>query len=703
MLIQEIHVDGIGPYTNPQTLTLEGNLVGIYGRNGAGKTFLLEATFATLYGNFPSRKGTIYDQINDNLTKGELSIKFSLNGELYQAKRVIDKKSKKQLCTLSKNGSPIAGPKTAEYLNAIRTLLGTEETVLASTFSTDDFTGDLTLLPGSKRKELLAEWLELEHYQTLSDAAKEKARKLEQNLAGIEAELNILTQRAEGKENFRQHIKTLTEELNTIRQEIQIWESEKSTIDRKLAALEEKRKTLNQLNQRKISIEEELSSLRQKYKRLCEDKKQILSLIKEKPHLLKAKKQHQALVKEIESLEQQLNTTIAQKEKAQKAKDDLINKLHHLEKEIVSIKNKIATAKRESETIERVNCDRRDCPFLKNAWTARDSLPSLVKSLNAKKYLVSEIKQKINSITISEIPQQLLNKLTRLKSKKQELDAEVLKLARLEEAEKRLVHIKSELDAITQTGKIRKDELTAILANIDDINLKLKDHHEVLEKLSAVNTKLDSLKSSFEDKNITLGNLTRSLEDAEKAEKEAENLKQKIDILRTDHKDYTFICEMLGKNGIQPLLMEASLPRLEQLTQQFLSSICERQFNVTFKTTKETKSGKIQETLDIVVTDLETGTKRDIANFSGGEKTLIRQAIRMASAVFRSEVHKNRWDTFFCDESFGKLDEVNARQLLSAMKALTNYFKKVVYISHERELIEIASQKVLVENGKIAR
>ena len=75
----------------------------------------------------------------------------------------------------------------------------------------------------------------------------------------------------------------------------------------------------------------------------------------------------------------------------------------------------------------------------------------------------------------------------------------------------------------------------------------------------------------------------------------------------------------------------------------------------------------------------------------------------MASAVFRSEVHKNRWDTFFCDESFGKLDEVNARQLLSAMKALTNYFKKVVYISHERELIEIASQKVLVENGKIAR
>ena len=703
MLIQEIHIDGIGPYTNPQTLTLEGNLVGIYGRNGAGKTFLLETTFATLYGNFPSRKGTIYDQINDNLTKGELSIKFSLNGELYQAKRVIDKKSKKQLCTLSKNGSPIAGPKTAEYLNAIRTLLGTEETVLASTFSTDDFTGDLTLLPGSKRKELLAEWLELEHYQTLSDAAKEKARKLEQNLAGIEAELNILTQRAEGKENFRQHIKTLTEELNTIRQEIQIWESEKSTIDRKLAALEEKRKTLNQLNQRKISIEEELSSLRQKYKRLCEDKKQILSLIKEKPHLLKAKKQHQALVKEIESLEQQLNTTIAQKEKAQKAKDDLINKLHYLEKEIVSIKNKIATAKRESETIERVNCDRRDCPFLKNAWAARDSLPSLVKSLNAKKYLVSEIKQKINSITISEIPQQLLNKLTRLKNKKQELDAEVLKLARLEEAEKRLVHIKSELDAITQTGKIRKDELTAILANIDDINLKLKDHHEVLEKLSAVNTKLDSLKSSFEDKNITLGNLTRSLEDAEKAEKEAENLKQKIDMLRTDHKDYSFICEMLGKNGIQPLLMEASLPRLEQLTQQFLSSICERQFNVTFETTKETKSGKIQETLDIVVTDLETGTKRDIANFSGGEKTLIRQAIRMASAVFRSEVHKNRWDTFFCDESFGKLDEVNARQLLSAMKALTNYFKKVVYISHERELIEIASQKVLIENGKIPR
>ncbi|AMM40766.1 chromosome segregation protein SMC [Candidatus Desulfofervidus auxilii] len=703
MLIQEIHVDGIGPYTNPQTLTLEGNLVGIYGRNGAGKTFLLEATFATLYGNFPSRKGTIYDQINDNLTKGELSIKFSLNGELYQAKRVIDKKSKKQLCTLSKNGSPIAGPKTAEYLNAIRTLLGTEETVLASTFSTDDFTGDLTLLPGSKRKELLAEWLELEHYQTLSDAAKEKARGLESSLAEARARLEILLERAEGTESLREHIRALKGEINTIRKEIESWESEKDKIERKLAALNEKRKTLEQLKQRRETINEELLMLRERYRKLCDDRRKILSIMKEKPYLLKKMAEHKEISELVDQLEQKVNAMLEKREKAQKEKDSLTKKLHEVEKEIARISSKLAAAKRESETIDRVRCNRRDCPFLQSAWAAREVLPSLTKRLKAKEELAEKIREKIASVSVCEIPRGVAIQLASLKKRKQELNEEVLRLTRLEEAEKRLAYFEAEIRATVESGKRKKDELKRTLQQIEEIELELKDHEGGEEVLSVVRLKLDSLRSSLQDKNMSLGDLTRRLEEAEKAREEAEKLREKVERLREDFEDYSFICEMFGKCGIQPLLMEASLPRLEQLTQQFLSSICERQFNVTFKTTKETKSGKIQETLDIVVTDLETGTKRDIANFSGGEKTLIRQAIRMASAVFRSEVHKNRWDTFFCDESFGKLDEVNARQLLSAMKALTNYFKKVVYISHERELIEIASQKVLVENGKIAR
>jgi len=703
MLIQEIYIHGIGPYTDPQTISLEGNLIGIYGRNGAGKTFLLEAPFAALYGTFPSRKGTIYDQVNDRLTKGEIRIKFSLNGEVYEAKRVIDKKGKKQLCTLSKGGSPIAGPKAAEYLNAVRTLLGTEDTVLASTFSADNLSGDLTILPGSKRKELLAEWVGLEHYQALSDAAKEKAKGLEGSLAEARARLEILLERAEGIESLKEHIAILKEEIETISKEIEGWESERDKIERRLAALNEKRKTLEQLKQRKESTGEELLMLRERYRRLCEDRRKTLSIIKEKPYLLKKMEEHRQVSELVNQLEQKMNAMLQKREKVQREKESLIERLHQVEKEIARISSKITEAERESETIDRVRCDRRDCPFLKSAWAAREILPSLREKLKAREELAEKIREKIASVPVYEVPRGLSNQLEGLKKRKQGLDGEILRLARLEEAEKRLSYFEAEIRATIESGKRKKDELKRTLEQIKEIELELKDHEEEKEALSVVRLKLDSLRSSLQEKNMSLGDLTRRLEEAEKAREEAERLKEKVNRLKEDFEDYSFICEMFGKCGIQPLLMEASLPRLEELTRQFLSSICERQFSVMFNTTRETKSGKVQETLDIVVTDLETGARRDIANFSGGEKTLIRQAIRMASAVFRSEVHRCRWDTFFCDESFGRLDEINARQLLSAMSALTNHFKKVVYISHERELIEIASQRVHIENGKIVQ
>ncbi len=106
--------------------------------------------------------------------------------------------------------------------------------------------------------------------------------------------------------------------------------------------------------------------------------------------------------------------------------------------------------------------------------------------------------------------------------------------------------------------------------------------------------------------------------------------------------------------------------------------------------------------LDIIVTDLATGRKRDIANFSGGEKTLLREVIRMGMSIFQAERSgKQKWDTFFLDESLAELDDINSRKFLDTIPALTRWFLRILFISHDKELTLRAERQVKVSEGRI--
>ncbi|MBD4277366.1 AAA family ATPase, partial [Xanthomonas citri pv. citri] len=70
----------------------EDGAIGLHGPNGVGKTWLFEAPVAVAYGEWPSRTGSLYDNMTTGfLGEGRIEIEFDSDDRSYRALRILSK------------------------------------------------------------------------------------------------------------------------------------------------------------------------------------------------------------------------------------------------------------------------------------------------------------------------------------------------------------------------------------------------------------------------------------------------------------------------------------------------------------------------------------------------------------------------------------------------------------------------------------
>jgi exonuclease SbcC len=116
--------------------------------------------------------------------------------------------------------------------------------------------------------------------------------------------------------------------------------------------------------------------------------------------------------------------------------------------------------------------------------------------------------------------------------------------------------------------------------------------------------------------------------------------------------------------------------------------------NVRFETQRETKSGNLRETLDIIISD-EKGT-RPYETFSGGEKFRVNFSIRVALSHLLAQRAGVRLRSLFIDEGFGTLDAEGRRRLVEAVKAVQDDFDLILVITHIEELRDAFPTRIQV-------
>lgn len=163
-------------------------------------------------------------------------------------------------------------------------------------------------------------------------------------------------------------------------------------------------------------------------------------------------------------------------------------------------------------------------------------------------------------------------------------------------------------------------------------------------------------------------------------EKERKELLSTITQLDNAIFDYQAIAAATGKDGIQALLIEDTIPEIEQEANNLLSRLTNNQSQVFFESLRDLKKGGTKETLDIKISD--ASGIRPYEMFSGGEAFRIDFALRIAISKLLARRAGTSLQTLIIDEGFGSQDEEGLGLIMDCLYKIQEDFSKIIIVSH---------------------
>jgi len=156
--------------------------------------------------------------------------------------------------------------------------------------------------------------------------------------------------------------------------------------------------------------------------------------------------------------------------------------------------------------------------------------------------------------------------------------------------------------------------------------------------------------------------------------------------LQGEQSVYQELSTAFGRQGVQAMLIETVVPRLENVTNELLGRMTDNQMNVRLETQRERASGQGEprETLEILVDD--RGQSRSYEMLSGGEAFRVNLALRIALSKVLAQRIGVPLPTLFIDEGFGTQDTVGRERILDMINTIGDDFEKVLVITHFDDL-----------------
>jgi exonuclease SbcC len=188
------------------------------------------------------------------------------------------------------------------------------------------------------------------------------------------------------------------------------------------------------------------------------------------------------------------------------------------------------------------------------------------------------------------------------------------------------------------------------------------------------------------------GSLSHRLEEIVSAEAELKEKEVDRTAIVEEAGAYSELALAFGKGGVQSLLIEAAIPRLEDEANDLLKQMTDGRMSLKVETQRARRTGRGAdgsesiETLEIVISD-ELGA-RNYEMFSGGERFRVDFAIRIALSKLLAWRAGAPLPTLFIDEGFGTQDVEGRDRILDVIKAIEDRFLRILVITHLDEIKE---------------
>jgi len=648
-------------------------IVGVFGKNFSGKSSIVDSVLYTLFNSTSKNERKNLNIINQNKDSGKGSVTVSIGNKRYSVVRESEKYVKKL------KGEETLEAKTDlnfevydEVTDETRSLNGltrsdTDRNIRKYFGAMDDFLltsmssqlGSLAFISegSTKRKEILAKFLDLEMFDIKHKAAKDDASDLRGALKRLEgrdfneeiteAYKNLLYNENETKRHAKKCAK-LKKDLGALTSETSDLTRRIDAIPAEIIDVDEIHENLEKRNEELEEIVRNLAS----NGTTLEENNELLTKITSFVDVFDIEK-----VKEKQEIIQD----------KRKEFDEIINEIGSLD---IQRKNQ----EKKSNLLKEVPCGSEfsHCKFIKDAYVAVDNLSitqNIKESLEDKKGTILNEIEKLNPTKVEEY-QANYNSLL---EKKQALDGEILNLSlKLERDETQKSSLEKEIDNLKQKEE-EYNENKEIIEGKEALVKQLAD----LQATATINAKdLEGCEQELLELYKEHGSLEQKVAALEEQKEELLNL-------REEYAAYDLFMRCTHSNGISYDIIKKKLPLINNEIAKVLANVVE--FEVFFE-----NDGRH---LKIYIKH-PRHEPRPLEMGSGAEKTIAAMAIRLALLTV-SNLPKS--DLFILDEPGTALDADNMEGFISILELVKSYFKTVLLISHLDSLKDCVDMQITID------
>jgi len=644
-------------------------LVGIFGKNYSGKSSIIDAALFGLFNDTSKGERKNVHIINQNQEKALCKLQVAVGDDVYKISRSIErtKSSAKTELDFTKMSLGVhSESKNGETRNKtdeeIQKVFGTMSDFMMTSLSAQNDSFGFINEGSTKRKEILAKFLDLQVFDQMHRLAKSDSSELR----GVIKHLNSA--------DSERKLKRARAELSEILEDIQV---QKDACDKHRARLEvllKEQKSINDqvsaASQREIDISslESQKSVAVKALRTASSKKvdleQRVSLLSSQVEDLSL--QLQTMAPLAESSSTKLEAVEIHKQQMAEARAN-IEKMERQEK---NLQSKIDLLHDHEYDPDCEYC--RNNEFVKQAEDAKEKIFKLSEDKENKMDRLALMEKSLDEYDVQSLIQAIKDCESALGSHKTlESDLKMQKL---------------ELQNAISSIEINTNKITKIDADIQYYN----DNIEAYENLSSLRGDLTAITKTVEIKKVEIkkcdDKVLEYMSEKGSAARMIEECRENIGKIKEAERDYIaydIFVQATHPNGISYEVIKSMLPVINGEIQKILSSI------VDFKVFFADEGSKLEIYLQHPKYD-----PRPLTMGSGAEKTIASMAVRLA-LVSVSSLPKSQ--VFILDEPATALDAEHMEGFSRLLQMIKSQFKTVLLITHLDSLKDVVDTTIEID------
>jgi len=673
------------PYAQPTELDLSSlHLACLAGENGHGKSAIIDAITWALWGQARARRDDELIHLGEE--QMEVRLDFQLGDEQYRVIRQRDSAGRGNSTLefqVGSNGhwSPLTGDTMRETQEIIDSTIHMDyDTFINSALLLQGRADEFSNQPPGKRKEILAQILNLGVWEVLEERAKQHVREAEGQLTAIASKAEVMRGDLERLPDYEAALEMAAGEAQRLGAELEEAQQVLSQVKEKAAELGFQRQGLADL-EREIEVrKQEVAAIQ---RRISEtDSSKLAACAVELDDIRARLAGVEELPAEGESMEEKEIARLTALSATLKARND-------------GLKADMDALREEMNLLEQAGAA---CPVCDSELTEEHRGEILAQKQTEGESKATQFRE--NAATIKDAE----HNLQRWQQQWAERKQSVTQGNRLRVQESELLGKIAQLQAQEQRVAEWQEQETALREGIVENEFRQKEMQAEVRNLQLLaagadeaRRQVDRLGDEVSRANLRVGAATQQIDHCQYLRGEAEKLEAQQAEETAKKATYDELRKAFGKRGIQAMIIETVLPEIEENANELLARMSDGRMSVSFESQRETKKGDIAETLDIQVSD-ELGV-RSYDLFSGGERFRLDFAIRIAISKLLARRAGARLQTLIMDEGFGSQDASGRDRLVEAIQSVAGDFELILVVTHIDELREAFPNRIEVVKG----